>query len=154
MLIKGLITITGSRGSFSMQDIGKPSGKNAQNTHAMGLNPGPLLMLGSAFFFAVLDVLIKVLGPSFRVWDIAFYRFFFGIVIVLCLFGWYQNPFKGRNVPLLIIRGVTGSITFFSMITAIRQIPLSTAMILFYSFPAFSALFSFLLFIHCNNEGA
>ncbi len=129
-----------------MQGIGESSGKSGQNTQAMSLNPGPLLMLCSAFFFAVLDTLIKILGPSFRVWDIAFYRFFFGMVILLCLFGWYQNPFKGHNVPLLVIRGVTGSIAFFLMITAIRQIPLSTAMILFYSFPAFSALFSFLLF--------
>ena len=39
-------------------------------------------MLGSALMFAVMDGVIKMIGPSFRVWDIAFYRFGFGIVIL------------------------------------------------------------------------
>jgi hypothetical protein len=38
-------------------------------------------MLGSAFIFAVLDVLIKLIGPEFRVWDIAFYRWGGGLLI-------------------------------------------------------------------------
>ncbi len=36
---------------------------------------GPAVMLVSALLFAVLGFLIKILGPSFRVWDIAVYRF-------------------------------------------------------------------------------
>ena len=31
---------------------------------------GPLLMLAAALIFAVLDGLIKLMGPAFRVWDI------------------------------------------------------------------------------------
>jgi drug/metabolite transporter (DMT)-like permease len=103
-------------------------------------------MLGSALFFALLDMFIKMIGPSFRPWDIAFYRFGFGLFSLLILFGWGQNPFRGQNTRLLIIRGITGSITFLCLVSAIRLIPISTAMVLFYAFPAFSALFSFLLF--------
>jgi drug/metabolite transporter (DMT)-like permease len=103
-------------------------------------------MLSSAFVFAVLDGLIKVLGPCFRVWDIAIYRFGAGLVILTTLFGWKTNLFKGQNQKLLIIRGMTGSMAFFSLVTAIRLIPISTSMVLFYSFPAFAALFSQLLF--------
>ena len=107
---------------------------------------GPLLMFVSAFIFAVLDVLIKILGPSFRVWDIAFYRFGFGLVILTAVFGWRGNPFKGNNRKLLILRGISGSIAFVSLVTAIRLIPVSTAMVFFYSFPAFAAIFSSLIF--------
>lgn len=107
---------------------------------------GPLLMLSAAFLFAVLDGLIKSLGPSFRVWDIAFYRFGCGLVILLATFGWRKNPFSGHNTRLLIIRGITGCAAFLSLVTAIRLIPISTAMVFFYSFPAFAALLSPLIF--------
>ena len=107
---------------------------------------GPLLMLSAAFLFAVLDGLIKLLGPSFRVWDIGFYRFGCGLVILIATFGWQKNPFSGHNTRLLIIRGITGCAAFLSLVTAIRLNPISTAMVLFYSFPAFAAILSPLIF--------
>lgn len=107
---------------------------------------GALLMLASAFLFAVLDGLIKLLGPPFRIWDIAFYRFACGLAILVIVVGRRHNPFAGHNRKLLIIRGVTGSCAFLALVTAIRLIPISTALVLFFSFPAFAALFSPLLF--------
>ena len=107
---------------------------------------GTLLMLASAFLFSVLDGLIKLMGPGFRIWDIAFYRFGFGLVILIAILGWNGNPFSAHNLKLMIIRGITGTTAFLFLIVAIRLIPISTAMVLFFSFPAFAALFSFLLF--------
>jgi drug/metabolite transporter (DMT)-like permease len=46
----------------------------------------------------------------------------------------------------MIVRCITGCIAFFSLIVAIQNMPISTAMVLFFSFPAFAALFSFLIF--------
>jgi drug/metabolite transporter (DMT)-like permease len=63
-------------------------------------------MLAAAFLFAVLDGLIKLLGPPFRVWDIAFYRFACGLVILVPILGWKGNPFRGQNLKLLVIRGI------------------------------------------------
>jgi drug/metabolite transporter (DMT)-like permease len=108
---------------------------------------GPLLMLSAAFGFAVLDCLIKLLGPSYRIWDIAFYRWGIGFVLLLIVFGRQINElFKTDNLKLMVIRCITGCAAFFSLIIAIRNIPLSTAMVLFFSFPAFAALFSYLIF--------
>lgn len=107
---------------------------------------GPFFMLGSAFMFAVLDVLIKLIGPEFRVWDIAFYRWGGGFALLLIIFGWRGNPFRTFNHKLMIIRSISGCIGFLCLITAIRLIPLSTAMILFYCFPVFAAVFSVLIF--------
>lgn len=109
-------------------------------------NVGALLMLASAFLFAVLDGLIKLLGPPFRIWDIAFYRFACGLAILVPILGWNRNPFAGHNRKLLIIRGITGSCAFLALVTAIRLIPISTALVLFFSFPAFAAFFSPLFF--------
>jgi drug/metabolite transporter (DMT)-like permease len=107
---------------------------------------GPILMLTSACMFSVLDVLIKTLGPQFRVWDIAFYRWGGSFAVMMLVFSWRGNPFKFHNFKLLMLRCVSGSLAFLALIAAIRLIPVSTAMVLFYSFPAFAALFSCWLF--------
>lgn len=99
-------------------------------------------MLLAAFLFAILGVLIKILGPSYRVWDIAFYRFVGGSLVLLAIFGFRQNLFRPARPKLMLVRGVVGAIAFLTLTFAIRTIPLSTAMVLFYSFPAFAALFS------------
>jgi drug/metabolite transporter (DMT)-like permease len=107
---------------------------------------GPLLMLAAALIFAVLDGLIKLMDPAFRVWDIAFLRWGGSFALLVVFFGWKGTLFQTNNPKLMVIRSLTGCITFFLLITAIRSIPLSTAMILFFTFPAFAALFSWLLF--------
>lgn len=107
---------------------------------------GPLLMLASAFNLAVLDILIKLLGPSFRVWDIAFYRFFFGMLILMAFFGRGITFFKSYNPKLMAVTSIINALGFVALAAAIRLINISTAMALFFSFPAFSALFSIFLF--------
>lgn len=103
---------------------------------------GTLLMLASAFIFAVMDCLIKALGPPFRVWDIAFYRFGIGMTVLLVIFARRCNLFSANSKKLLIFRGIAGYAAFLALIIAIRLIPVSTALVLFYAYPAFAALFS------------
>ena len=107
---------------------------------------GPLLMLTSALMFAVLDVLIKIIGPEFRVWDIAFYRWGGSFAVMMIIFSWQGNPFKCDNLKMMVIRSISGCIAFLALTTAIRLAPVSTVMVLFYSFPAFAAIFSYLIF--------
>jgi drug/metabolite transporter (DMT)-like permease len=107
---------------------------------------GPLFMLSAALLFTVLNVLIKLLGPAFTVWHIGFYRFFGSIIMLVLIFGLRRNIFKGVNTRLLIIRGFTGSVAFISLVTAIRLLPVSTALVIFYAYPAFAAIFAFLIY--------
>jgi len=107
---------------------------------------GPLFMLSAALLFTMLNILIKLLNPTYSIWHIGFFRFLGGLILILTIFGRHQNPYKGNNVRLLIVRGFAGSIAFVSLITAIRLLPISTAMVIFYSYPAFAAIFSFLIY--------
>lgn len=107
---------------------------------------GPLFMLSAALLYTLLNILVKLMDPQYRVWDIGFYRFFGGALVLLAVFGRHRNPFKGNNIRLLIIRGCTGSVAFVSLVTAIRLLPVSTALVIFYSYPIFSALFSYLIY--------
>jgi drug/metabolite transporter (DMT)-like permease len=107
---------------------------------------GSVFMLGSALLFASTDIIIKIIGPAFRVWDISFFRFGGGIILIIILFGWSGNPFRGNNIRLLIVRGVSGAMAFLALVGAIHLLPLSAAIVLLYSFPAFAALFSAIIF--------
>ena len=124
----------------------------AYNGKAQGQVPldaavaGPLFMLSAALLYTLLNIFIKLLGPQFRVWDIGFYRFCGGVLVLLAVFGRRRNPYRGCNIRLLVIRGCTGSAAFVCLVTAIRLLPVSTALVIFYSFPVFSALFSFLIY--------
>ena len=103
---------------------------------------GPLLMLLSAFFFTGMNLLLTQSMAHFGAWDIGFYRFTGGLVILVALFGRRGNPFRSPDTKLLLIRGCSGSIAFICFIFSVRRLPVSTALMLLYAFPAFAALFS------------
>ena len=113
----------------------------------MGEMAGPLLMLAAAILFTLLNFMIKLLNPEYTVWHIVFYRCFGGMVLLVLMFAHNgQNPFKGYNIPLLMTRGCIGSVAFCCLVMAIKILPLSTAAVIFYSYPAFAALFAFILY--------
>jgi len=107
---------------------------------------GPLFMLSAALLFTMLNIIIKLLDPAYTIWHIGFFRFTGGIILILAVFGRHRNPYRGNKTRLLILRGCTGSVAFLSLILAIRLLPVSTAMVIFYSYPAFAAIFSFLIY--------
>jgi drug/metabolite transporter (DMT)-like permease len=107
---------------------------------------GPMFMLSASFLFAVSHVLVKLFGPEYNAWHIAFYRFFGGMALMLVLSGRHRNPFSGHNTRLLLIRGSLGAINFIFVITAIRLLPVSTALVIFFTFPAFAAIYSYLIY--------
>jgi drug/metabolite transporter (DMT)-like permease len=120
--------------------------RNSRQVQLDAAVAGPLFMLSAALLFTLLNLLVKLLGPEYSVWHIGFYRFFGGWVLIWAIFGRQRNPFRGNDIRLLIIRGCTGSAAFIFAVTAIRMLPVSTALVIFYTFPAFAAIFSFLLY--------
>ncbi|MCP4118610.1 MAG: DMT family transporter [Desulfobacteraceae bacterium] len=107
---------------------------------------GPLFMLSTALLFTLMNVLVKLLPPDYTVWHITFIRCAGGMIVMVPMLLPKGNPFKGDRIPLLMIRGCTGSIAYFAWIMAMRQLPLSTAIVIFYAFPAFAAIFAFLIY--------
>lgn len=107
---------------------------------------GPLFMLSAAILFTIMSLIVKQMDPRYTIWHIGFIRFVGGVVVLLTIFGRRHNLYKGHNIPLLIIRGCTGSIAFISSVTAIRMLPLSTSIVIFYSFPVFAAFFASILY--------
>ena len=127
-----------------MQDQNLTS--NSRQVHLDVAVAGPLFMLSAALLFTLMNLLVKLLGPEYSVWHIGFYRFVGGWILIWIIFGRRRNPFKGNDIRLLVIRGCTGSAAFIFAVTAIRTLPVSTALVIFYTYPAFAAIFSFLLY--------
>jgi drug/metabolite transporter (DMT)-like permease len=103
---------------------------------------GPLLMLLSTCFFTGANLLIKRAMADFGIWDVGFYRFTGGLLLLLLLFGRRGNPFRSDQMPLLIVRGCSGTAAFLAYIFAVARLPVSTALMLLYAYPAFAALFA------------
>lgn len=103
-------------------------------------------MLSAAVLFTCMSMLVKLMPTPYSAWHIGFIRCFGGMCILITFFSGGRNPFKGHNIPLLIFRGFTGTLTFICAVTGLRMLPISTATVIFYSFPVFAAIFSFIIY--------
>ena len=109
------------------------------------LKNGFVLMTLAAFFYAVADVFVKFMSPSIGLIPIAFVRFLLGGLILLPFLVQGHESLKGNSTRVLLLRGLTGTLAFFCLVKSITMIPLSNAIVLFYTFPLFATFFSFLL---------
>ncbi len=107
---------------------------------------GPLLMLVAALLFTLMSTMVKLMPEGYTVLHIGFIRCFGGLVVLIPLCSRGKNPYAGHNIPLLIFRGCTGSLAFFFVVTALRSLPISTAVVLFYAYPVFAAIFGLIIY--------
>jgi len=109
------------------------------------LNSGFLLMILSGLFYAIGDIVIKFISPSIGSISIAFFRFLLGGLMALPFLARGDGSLKGDSTGFLLLRGLIGTFTFLCLVKSIAMIPLSNAMVLFYTFPLFAVLFSFVI---------
>ena len=117
-----------------------------ENPKAETSKAGPLFMVSAALLFTLMSTLVKLLPEGYTVLHIGFVRCFGGLIILVSFFSRGKNPYAGHNIPLLIFRGCTGSMAFFLVVTALRNLPMSTAVVLFYSYPVFAAVFGLVIY--------
>lgn len=111
------------------------------------------LMVLSAFVFSIADILTKHLTSQLSIIQIAFVRFLLGGIILWPILSSKGISLRGNQTRILILRGLCGTLSFFCLLQTIALIPLANAIILFYTFPLFVALFSFLLFKTSIEKG-
>ena len=110
---------------------------------ALRSTPGALVwVLLAPFFYAALSVSAKLAGGYLSVWQIGLGRFVFGLVLVPFIVRLLGLSLWGRQRLLLTVRGLCGSVAFLLLVAAFQRIPLSLAMVLFYLYPAFTAILS------------
>ena len=93
-------------------------------------------------FYAAMSSSAKLAGAHLSVWQIGAGRFALGLVLVPVIVRALRLSLWGRQRFLLTLRGLFGSVAFLLLVAAFQRIPLSVAMVLFYLYPAFTALLS------------
>lgn len=107
---------------------------------------GGLIWVGLApVFYAALSSSAKLAGAHLSVWQIGVGRFVLGLVLVPVVVRCLGLSLWGRQRLLLTLRGLCGATAFLLLVASFQRIPLSLAMVLFYLYPAFTALLSPLL---------
>jgi len=84
----------------------------------------------------------KLAGAHVSVWHIGVGRFVLGLVLIPVIVKALGLSLWGQQRFLLTVRGLCGASAFLLLVAAFQRIPLSLATILFYLYPAFTALLS------------
>lgn len=100
---------------------------------------GPLAMMASAVFFAVMAALIRA-TQAVNPYMFSLGRFFIGILVCLGLFVLRLDRPRWINWPWLIIRGVVGSLAVVAFYWCIPVIGLAKATVLNYTYVIWAAV--------------
>ena len=93
-------------------------------------------------FYSALSVSAKLAGSHLSVWQIGVGRFGLGLLLIPFIVKMLGLSLWGRQRFLLTARGLCGAVAFLLLIAAFQRIPLSIAMVLFYLYPAITAILS------------
>jgi len=101
-----------------------------------------LNLVFASFFFSLMTLCVKNIDKRIPIYELVFFRSLFSLMITLCIINIKNiNPW-GKNKPLLILRGVLGTIALVCIFYAIRSMPLSISTVIQYTYPIFISIFA------------
>lgn len=93
-------------------------------------------------FYAGMSIASKLAGAHMSIWQVSFGRFILGLLVIPVIVRMRGLGLWGRRRLLLTLRGVCGAAAFLLLVAAFQRISLTLAMVLFYTYPAFTAMLS------------
>ena len=106
------------------------------------ISGGMIWVLLAPLLYAAMSVSAKLSSSYLSVWQIGVGRFVFGLLVIPIIVRILGLSLWGRQPFFLTLRGLCGSLAFLLLVASFQRIPLSLAMVLFYLYPAFTALLS------------
>lgn len=103
---------------------------------------GLIWVILAPLFYSAMSASAKLAGTHLSVWQIGVGRFALGLLVVPTVVKSLGLSLWGQQRFLLTVRGLCGSVAFLLLVASFQRIPLSLAMVLFYLYPAFTALLS------------
>ena len=96
----------------------------------------------ASFFFSLMTLCVKNIDKRIPIYELVFFRSFLSLIMTLLIIKMKCiNPW-GKNKPLLILRGVLGTIALVCIFYAIRNMPLSISTVIQYTYPIFISIFA------------
>ena len=99
----------------------------------------------ASFFFSLMTVCVKKIDNRIPIYELVFFRSLLSLFITSLIINKKNlNPW-GRNKPLLILRGILGTIALVCIFYAIKNMPLNISTVIQYTYPIFISIFAGIL---------
>ena len=99
----------------------------------------------ASFFFSLMTVCVKIIDNRIPIFELVFFRSLISLLITSLIINKKNiNPW-GKNRPLLILRGLLGTIALVCIFYAIKNMPLNISTVIQYTYPIFIAMFAGIL---------
>ena len=96
----------------------------------------------ASFFFSLMTLCVKNIDTRIPIYELVLFRSFLSLMITLFIINLKNiNPW-GNNRPLLVLRGVLGTLALICIFYAIRNMPLSISTVIQYTYPIFISIFA------------
>jgi RarD protein len=105
---------------------------------------GIKMMLLAGFAFAAMNVLIKLI-PAIPALEIVVFRSVISFVISFWAIKRAKISLFGNNKPILVLRGVFGSIGLIAFFYTLQHMPLAAASVIHYTSPIFTGIIAMVL---------
>ena len=102
------------------------------------------MMLLAGFAFAAMNVLIKLI-PAIPALEIVVFRSVISFVISFWAIKRAKISLFGNNKPILVLRGVFGSIGLIAFFYTLQHMPLAAASVIHYTSPIFTGIIAMVL---------
>ena len=96
----------------------------------------------ASFFFSLMTVCVKNIDKRIPIFELVLFRSFLSLIITLFIIKLKNINPLGKNRPLLILRGVLGTLALVCIFYAIRNMPLSISTVIQYTYPIFISIFA------------
>jgi len=99
----------------------------------------------ASFFFSLMTVCVKKIDNRIPIYELVFFRSLLSLLITSLIINKKNlNPW-GKNKPLLILRGILGTIALVCIFYAIKNMPLNISTVIQYTYPIFISIFAGIL---------
>ena len=96
----------------------------------------------ASFFFSLMTLCVKNIDKRIPIYELVLFRSLLSLMITLFIINLKKvNPW-GKNRPLLILRGLLGTLALICIFYAIRNMPLSISTVIQYTYPIFISIFA------------
>ena len=109
-------------------------------------------LIFASFFFSLMTVCVKKIDNRIPIYELVFFRSLLSLLITsLIIKKRNLNPW-GRNKPLLVLRGLLGTVALVCIFYAIRNMPLNISTVIQYTYPIFISIFAGILISEKINK--
>ena len=116
-------------------------------------NLNKFYLILASFFFSLMTVCVKKVDYRIPIYEIVFFRSIFSLITTEIIIKKREIKPWGERKLLLVIRGLLGTLALICIFYAIRNMPLSIATVIQYTYPIFISIFA-ISFINetCNRN--